>query len=80
MCLGIPMEVISIDDDKKVAAVEIGGTKQKVRLDIVNEVPKVGDFVIVHAGFAIYQLDKKEAQETLKLFKKILAEEGSKIY
>jgi len=65
------MKVVDIDEVKKTAEVEIGGTHQQVRLDIVNEMPKVGDFVIVHAGFAIYRLDKTEAEETLKLFEQI---------
>ncbi|MFP4071057.1 MAG: HypC/HybG/HupF family hydrogenase formation chaperone [Desulfovibrionales bacterium] len=47
---------------------EIGGVKNQVRLDIIDEEPKVGDFVIVHAGFALRRLDRQEGLETLKLF------------
>ncbi|WP_456325220.1 HypC/HybG/HupF family hydrogenase formation chaperone [Desulfonauticus submarinus] len=73
MCLAVPMEVKSIDG--QVAEVEVGGVKNQVRLDIIDEQPKIGDYVIVHAGFAIRKLDKDEALETLKLFEKGLGVE-----
>ncbi len=66
MCLAIPMEITSIEDN--IAQVEIGGVKNQVRLDIIDEPPQVGDFVIVHAGFALRRLDRQEGLETLKLF------------
>jgi len=66
MCLAIPMEVVSIEDN--VAHVEVGGVKNQVRLDIVDQMPAVGDFVIVHAGFALRCLDRQEGLETIKLF------------
>ncbi len=66
MCLAIPMEITSIADN--VAQVEVGGVKNQVRLDIIDETPHVGDFVIVHAGFALRRIDREEGLETLKLF------------
>ncbi len=66
MCLAIPMEIISIEEN--VARVEVGGVKNQVRLDIIDEQAQVGDFVIVHAGFALRRLDRQEGLETLKLF------------
>ncbi len=66
MCLAIPMEIKSIEDN--VARVEVGGVKSQVRLDIIDEEPRVGDFVIVHAGFALRRLDREEGLATLKLF------------
>lgn len=80
MCLGIPMEVVSVDEKEKSAEVELGGTRQQVRLDVINEMPKVGDYVIVHAGFAIYRLDKAEAEETLSLFEEILSHDEAEIH
>jgi hydrogenase expression/formation protein HypC len=65
MCLAIPMEITSIEGS--VAQVEIGGVKNQVRLDIIDEQPLVGDFVIIHAGFALRRLDREEGLETLKL-------------
>jgi hydrogenase expression/formation protein HypC len=66
MCLAIPMEVLKIDG--KTAEVQVGGVRQIVRLDVVSEDPAVGDYVIVHAGFALSRLDREEAIATLKLF------------
>ncbi|HKK33779.1 MAG TPA: HypC/HybG/HupF family hydrogenase formation chaperone [Desulfomicrobiaceae bacterium] len=66
MCLAVPMQVKEIDDN--MARVEVGGTVQHVRLDLVSEKPELGDYVIVHAGFALQRLDREEALETLKLF------------
>lgn len=66
MCLAVPMEITAIHD--KVADVEIGGVTRQVRLDLIDAAPAVGDFVIVHAGFAIRRLDRDDALETIKLF------------
>jgi hydrogenase expression/formation protein HypC len=60
------MEVLSIAEN--VATVEVGGVKNEVRLDIVDRRPEVGDYVIVHAGFALRSMDREEGRETLKLF------------
>ncbi|MDK2955535.1 MAG: hydrogenase expression/formation protein HypC [Desulfovibrionales bacterium] len=66
MCLAVPMEVTRIDD--MIADVRISGVTRQVRLEIVDRSPEVGDFVIVHAGFALRRLDREEAMETLQLF------------
>ena len=51
-----------------VATAAVSGTSRKVYLDVLDEEAKVGDYVIVHAGFAIHRIDEEEAKETLKLF------------
>ncbi len=66
MCLAVPMEVTAIHE--KIADVEIGGVTRQVRLELIDAAPSVGDFVIVHAGFAIRRLDREDALETIKLF------------
>jgi len=71
MCIGVPCQVIHIDD--YLATVEIGGVQKKIRLDLLIDV-KVGDYVIVHAGFAIQRLDAEEAEETLKLLREMTDE------
>ena len=71
MCLAIPLEVIEINDN--IAKVSIGNTKREAYLDLMDKV-KVGDFVLVHAGFAIEKLDKEEAEKTLSLFREITDE------
>ena len=72
MCLAIPGKVIDIDSKTNHATVDYGdGTKRKVNVSLVDA--KVGKYVLVHAGFAIEVLDKKEAQETLNLFREMLS-------
>jgi hydrogenase expression/formation protein HypC len=58
------MKVVAVNGNE--AEVEQGGTKLRVRVDLVEDV-RVGDYVLVHAGFAIQKLDEEEAFETLRL-------------
>jgi hydrogenase expression/formation protein HypC len=67
MCLGIPMQVMSIDGLAIVA--ETDGVKREASLMILDEEVQVGDYVIVHAGFAISKLDEEDALETLELMR-----------
>lgn len=78
MCIAIPMEVIEIrggeppgPDEPGMAVVRAQGVEQEVRLDIVDRWPKVGDYVIVHAGFAIHSLEASEAQENLRYLREM---------
>ena len=66
MCLAVPMEVKSIEGD--MAQVEIGGVSRQIRLDLIEDKPQLGEFVIVHAGFAIRTLSREDALETIKIF------------
>jgi hydrogenase expression/formation protein HypC len=68
MCLAIPMEIVEIDGAE--ATAEAGGVKKKVRLDLL-EGAKIGDFVLIHTGYAIERLDPEEARETLDLIKQV---------
>jgi hydrogenase expression/formation protein HypC len=63
------MEIKSIDGP--VANVEISGVTKQVRLDLMSEEAGVGDYLIVHAGFAISRLDREQALETLKIFEEL---------
>jgi hydrogenase expression/formation protein HypC len=67
MCLGIPAKVVQIDDSQ-VGKVDYLGTKIKTNLSLLENVKK-GDWVIVHAGFAISKLNEEEAKETLDLLR-----------
>jgi len=69
MCLAIPGKVLEIDDSAqpKMGKVSFGGIQKQVCLEWIPDV-KIGDYVIVHVGFALSKLDEKEALETLKLF------------
>ena len=74
MCLAIPGKIIEINNNKEHAIVDYGGgTKRKANVTLVDI--KIGDYVLVHAGFAIEVLNKKEAEETLDLFREILSAE-----
>jgi len=73
MCLGVPMRVVSIIGDDAVA--EIDGVKREASLMLLGEEVRMGDFVIVHAGFAISKLDEEEAQETLRLMREVFTAE-----
>ena len=72
MCIGIPCQIIEIHD--QIATVEIGGTQREVRLDLLIDESEahVGNFVIVHAGFAIQKIDAQQAEETLELLKEMM--------
>jgi hydrogenase expression/formation protein HypC len=69
MCLGIPAKVIQIEESK-IGKVEYLGTKIKTNLTLLEDV-QVGDWVIVHAGFAISKLNEEEAKETFSLLREI---------
>lgn len=68
MCLAIPVKILKIN--KELAEVEISGLKKTISLQLLPEA-KTGDYVIIHAGFAIQKLDEKEAKETLELIKQM---------
>ena len=70
MCLAIPVLIKSIED--KDAEVEIGGISRRISLELTPEA-KVGDYAIVHTGYAINILDQAEAEETLRLLEEIAA-------
>ncbi len=65
MCLAIPAKVIALHDDES-ATVDLGGVHKAVSTALLDEV-SVGDFVILHAGFALTLLDPEEAKRTLAL-------------
>lgn len=68
MCLAIPALIASIND--KEADVEIGGISRRISLWLTPEA-KVGDYVIVHTGYAISVLDQEQAEETLQILREI---------
>ena len=68
MCLGIPMRVIERNGADAVA--ESGGVKKSIRLDLIEGVD-IGDYVLIHAGYAIEKLDTGEALETLELLRQV---------
>ena len=69
MCLAIPGKVLIIEGTKAIIDYG-GGTSRQADISLID--PAVGDYVIVHAGFAIQILDPKEAADTLRLFRELV--------
>lgn len=69
MCLAIPGEIMEITDG--VATVRIGESLRKASLMLLADEPKPGDYVIVHAGFALNVIDPEEATESLRLIREL---------
>jgi hydrogenase expression/formation protein HypC len=68
MCLAVPVKVVSIQRSE--AEVDFGGVKRRVSIMLTPEV-KVGEYVLLHTGYAISVIDEAEAEETLKLFEEM---------
>ena len=69
MCLGVPMQVKTIENE--VAMCEVDGVQRQASLMMLDDV-KIGDYVLIHAGFAIEKIDDDEAQLTLKALREAL--------
>ncbi len=68
MCLAVPMKLIKRDGD--IGVVELGGVTREVSLMMMPDA-RVGEYLIIHAGFAIQRLDEEEARQTLELFRQM---------
>lgn len=73
MCLGVPMKILSRDGDSIIA--EVDGVKKEASIMLLGEEVNIGDYVIVHAGFAISRLDEEYAEETIRMMKEIFSPE-----
>jgi len=73
MCLAIPGKIVEIVDvENRIAKVEVGGVKRNVNIGMLSEDDtRVGDYVLIHVGFAMSKVDEQEAQETLRLLKEL---------
>jgi len=68
VCLAIPVQIVSIEDSE--AEAEIGNVKRRINIRLTPEV-KIGDYVLLHTGYAINVIDEAEARETLRLLEEI---------
>ncbi len=68
MCIAVPLKIISIKG--KMGIGELGGVRRKISLMLLDKV-EVGDYVLLHAGFAINKLETKEAEELLQLLREM---------
>lgn len=71
MCLAIPAEIVQIEDE--MATVRVGDALRKTSLVLLPEGAELGDYVIVHAGFALHKVDPEEARESLRLLQELAA-------
>ena len=69
MCLAIPGKIVEIvDEEKQLAKVEVGGVRRNVNIGLLDRHEiAIGDYVLIHVGFAMSKVDEKEAEETLRL-------------
>jgi len=72
MCLAVPAEIISIEDQVATCRVGEGNTTVTASLMVLDDEINIGDFLIIHAGFAIRKLDRAEAEETLKILRDVM--------
>lgn len=70
MCLAVPMQINELRDDNTRGVLDLDGLTHEVDLSLIEN-PKIGDYVIVHAGFAIEKLDREEAEIRLQLFEEL---------
>jgi hydrogenase expression/formation protein HypC len=76
MCLAVPSEIVSIND--LIATVDVYGARRDISLMLLPEEVEIGDFVIVHAGFAIQKIDREAGNEALRLIKELVESEEFK--
>jgi hydrogenase expression/formation protein HypC len=70
MCLGVPGRVVELDEVS--ASVDFWGVKRRVRLETVDEPVQVGDYLLVHVGFAIRRIPPEQIEETLELYNQLV--------
>ena len=72
MCLSIPSQVVSIDREKMTAVVDTLGVKREVGIDFIADEVKVGDYVLIHIGYAMNIIDEEYAKESIALYQEII--------
>ena len=73
MCLAIPGKIVEIvDEENCIAKVDVGGVKRNVNIGMLGkDEARVGDYVLIHVGFAMSKVDEQQAEETLRILKEI---------
>lgn len=73
MCLAIPGKIVEIvDEENQIAKVEVGGVKRNINIGMLDkDETRIGDYVLIHVGFAMSKIDEKEAEETLRILQEI---------
>ena len=77
MCLAVPSKIIRIENST--ATIDVLGAQRDISLLLLEADVKVGDYVLVHAGFAIQRIEQNYAEETIGLFRQLFELEGKKV-
>ena len=72
MCLSIPSKIVEIDEDN-IATVETMGVHRKVSLDLMGDEVHIGDYVLIHIGYAMSKIDEEDALESLSVYAEIIS-------
>ncbi len=71
MCLAIPGKVIKIEEKRDFALVDVNGVRQRANVTLLPDIKK-GDYILLHVGFGIEIIDRKRAEETLKIWRGLI--------
>ncbi|HEY9230804.1 MAG TPA: HypC/HybG/HupF family hydrogenase formation chaperone [Blastocatellia bacterium] len=73
MCLAIPGKIVEIvDAENDIAKVEVGGVRRNINIGMLDKGDaRIGDYVLIHVGFAMSKIDEKEAEDTLRLLEEL---------
>ena len=71
MCLSIPSKIVEIDEDN-MATVDTMGIKRMVSLDLMPDAVTIGDYILIHVGFAMNKIDEAEALQSLEVYREML--------
>ena len=72
MCLSIPSKVTKIDKENNIATVDTMGVERNASLDLIDQPVVVGDYVLIHIGFAMNKIDEEDALASLEIYKEII--------
>ena len=72
MCLSIPSKITHIDEEHNVATIDTMGVERKASLDLIDEPVIVGDYVLIHIGFAMNKINEEDALASLEIYKEII--------
>ncbi len=72
MCLSIPSKITYIDEENNIATVDTMGVERKASLDLIDQPVIVGDYVLIHIGFAMNKIDEEDALASLEVYREII--------
>ena len=71
MCIAAPAKIVEIDTESNICAADFGGVRQNAKLDLLPDA-EIGDYVLIHAGYAIEKLSEEAAKESLEAWEELL--------